>query len=166
MKDINVVGTPNATEDVYHHIKPGRTRAPFLRYIRIDLPRLTKALLLLVVAVIGAMAAIVALSDHLPFSGADIALWAVVVLAVIYLAFGLCTKLRIWDYGSYVASAAVLVYIGGLFGDAPYVWNGASIELAAAWNTMLIASVAYWVLNWAVNYGMLSAWPDTQGFTD
>lgn len=31
---------------------------------------------------------------------------------------------------------------------------------------MMLASVAYWVLNWAINYGMIVAWPDDQGFTD
>ncbi|WP_448853999.1 hypothetical protein [Corynebacterium frankenforstense] len=166
MKEINAVGTPNATEDVFHHIPPGRERAPFLRYIRINLPRLTKALLLIVVAVIGGTAVAVALSDHLPFPGAGFALWPVAALAAVYLALGLCTRMRIWDYGSLVATVAVLVYVGGLFGDAPYVWNGASVGLAACWNTMMLASVAYWVLNWAINYGMIVAWPEDQGFTD
>lgn len=162
----NAVGTPNATQDVLRHVKPGKTRAPFLRYIRINLPRLTKAVLIMVIAVIGATAAGVALSDHLPFPGADIALWIVVAFAAIYVLFGLFTTLRIWDYGSLVGAAALIVYIGGLLGDAPFVWNGASIYLAATWNVMAIASLAYFFLNWAVNYGMLVAYPDDQGFTD
>lgn len=162
----NAVGTPNATQDVLRHVKPGKTRAPFLRYFRFNLPRTTKAVLILVIAVIGATAAGVALSDHLPFPGAQFALWIVVALAVIYVLFGLLTKLRIWDYGSLIAAAALITYVGGLLGDAPFVWNGASIYLAATWNVMTLASLAYFALNWAVNYGMLVAYPDDQGFTD
>ena len=106
--------------------------------------------------------------EFLPLFGDHQAQNAALALATafVYLALGLCTRMRIWDYGSLVATVAVLVYVGGLFGDAPYVWYGASVELAACWNTMMLASVAYWVLNWAINYGMIVAWPDDQGFTD
>lgn len=31
-------GTPNATQPVLEHIKPGKKRAPLLRYIRFNLP--------------------------------------------------------------------------------------------------------------------------------
>lgn len=166
MHDTEAFDAANATEDVYRYIKPGKTRAPFFRYIRINLPRLTKALLLLVVAVIGASAAAVALSDHPPFPGGGAVLGAIAAVAVGYALVGAVTRLRNWDFGSLIASAAALVYVGGLFGHAPYVWNGASVPLAACWNTMLFAAVAYWALNWAVNYGVLAVWPETQGFTD
>ncbi|MCZ9309029.1 hypothetical protein ACUY3K_00805 [Corynebacterium uberis] len=162
----NAVGTANATEDVYHHIKPGRTRAPLLRYFRFNLPRLTKAALLACIAVCAACAAGVARSSHLPFAHGQIALWLVVAAAVIFLAFGLCTQLRVWDLGALVASGALVVYIGGLVGTAPYVGNGASVELAATWNLMALSAVAYLVLRAALGYGILVAWPDTQGFTD
>ncbi|MDO5731038.1 hypothetical protein [Corynebacterium sphenisci] len=161
-----VVGTPNATEDVYRHRRPGSKRAHVLRYFRFNLPRLTKAALLAVVALIGGCAAAVARSDHPPFPHAEPALWIVVAMAVAFLAFGLTTRLRIWDFGSAVAAGALIIYIGGIIGDAPYVWNGASVGLAATWNLMAFASLGYLALNWAVNFGMLVAWPDTQGFTD
>lgn len=161
-----VVGTPNATEDVFLHVKPGRRRAPLLRYFRFNLPRLTKLVLMVIIAVIGGSAAYTALSNHLPFAHADIALWIVVAMAILYLVVAAVTKLRIWDAGSLIAICAVLIYIGGLFGDAPYVWNGASIQQAAIWNIMMMASVAYVVLNALVLYGMFVVYPDDQNFTD
>lgn len=162
----NAVGTPNATEDVYLHRKPGRKRANFFRYFRFNLPRLTKALITLVVAIIGGCAAGVATSGHLPFEHADIALWIVVAFALVFVVLSLFTRRDLWDYGCVVAGAAAIVYIGGVFGHPPYVHNGASIELAAMWNLMLFASLGYFVLNWAINLGILVVWPHTQGFTD
>lgn len=161
-----VVGTPNATEDVYLHVKPGRKRANFFRYFRFNLPRLTKAVLLVVIAIITACAAGVALSGHVPFDHGEIALWIVVALGAIYLVLGIFTRWEIWDFGSMVAAAACVTYLGGMLGNAPLVENGASINLAATWNGMLFASLAYFVLNWAVNFGILVVWPRTQGFTD
>ncbi|WP_244887594.1 hypothetical protein [Corynebacterium spheniscorum] len=87
-------------------------------------------------------------------------------MAILYLVVAAVTKLRIWDAGSLIAICAVLIYIGGLFGDAPYVWNGASIQQAAIWNIMMMASVAYVVLNALVLYGMFVVYPDDQNFTD
>ncbi|MDO5727148.1 MAG: hypothetical protein Q4Q03_04430 [Bowdeniella nasicola] len=162
----NVVGTPNATKDVYHHRKPGRRRANFFRYFRFNLPRLTKALIMVVIATIGACAGAVAASGHLPFAGAEIALWIVVIFAVIFVALSAFTRRDLWDYGTVVAAAATIVYFGGIFGYPPYVHNGASIYLAATWNLMLFASLGYFVLNWAINLGILVVWPHTQGFTD
>lgn len=72
----------------------------------------------------------------------------------------------LWDFGALAASAFLLIYIGGLVGDAPFVWNGASISLAATWNVMAFSALGYLLLRWAVGYGMLVAWPDAQGFTD
>ena len=93
-------GTANATERISEHVKPGRKRAPFLRYIRINLPRTTRLLLLLVVAVIGAASAAVALGDHEPFPFATPILWAVVgaVLA------RLSSESSLGDDSQYVAS--------------------------------------------------------------
>lgn len=162
----NAVGTPNATEDVYNHVKPGRKRANFFRYFRFNLPRLTKALLVLVIATIGGCAAGVAMSDHPPFPHGEIALWIVAFLATVYVVLALLTRLAIWDFGSMISAGACVVYLGGVLGDAPFVWNGASMNLAATWNLMFFASLAYFVLNWAVNFGILVAWPKTQGFTD
>ena len=65
-----------------------------------------------------------------------------------------------------VGGIALVVYLGGLAGDAPYVWNGASTVLAAAWNLTLFASVGYLVLYWALQYGIIVAAPDDQHFMD
>lgn len=163
----NAQGTPNATQDIYHHIKPGRKRANFFRYFRFNLPRLTKVVLLLVITVLAACSAKVALSNHLPFRHADIALWLVVAACIIYLCLALTTKLAIWDFGSLIGAGAAIFYIGSVtYGNAPFVWNGASTTLAACWNTILFCSLIYFLLNWAINFGMLVVWPDTQGFTD
>lgn len=152
--------------DVNLHVKPGRKRAPFFRYIRINLPRLTRAAIIAVMALLAFTAAVVARSGHLPFSAGDIALWLVVALAVIFVVVALVPSTRPWDFGCVPALAAILAYVGGLFGDAPYVWNGASVELAAAWNSMMLLGVVYLVIRWAESYGILAVYPDDQGFED
>lgn len=159
-------GTPNATQPVFEHIKPGKKRAPFLRYIRINLPQTTRLLLLAVIAVIGAASAAVALSNHEPFLFATPALWSVCGAAVVFVAAGLVSSARIWKWGFIIALASLLIYMGGLLGNAPYVWNGASVVTAAIWNLSLLASVAYMVLFWALQYGMIVAAPDNQNFMD
>lgn len=159
-------GTPNATERVTEHVRPGKKRAPLLRYIRINLPRTTRLLLLLVIAVIGIASAAVALGGHEPFPFADPILWAILAAAVVFVAVGLVTRARIWTAGLGIALTALLVYLGGIWGDAPYVWNGASIVQAATWNLILLVSVGYLVLYWALNYGMIVAAPDNLNFMD
>lgn len=159
-------GTPNATEKVTEHVPPGRKRAPLPRYIRINLPRTTRVLMLLVVAVVGVASTTVALSDYEPFTFANPILWGIVGATVVFVVVGAATKIRIWTAGLAVVTSALLVYVGGLWGNEPYVWNGASIVLAATWNIILLASLAYLVLYWALRYGMIVAAPDNQDFMD
>ena len=45
-------------------------------------------------------------------------------------------------------------------------YSGGAIPLAATWNATMLASLAYLVLYWALNYGMIVASPDDQGFLD
>lgn len=156
----------NAIKDVRHHVPPGRKRAPFLRYVRFNLPRLTKAAILVVMAGLAGCATYVALGENPIFPGSDLALWLVVALAAIFVVVGLVTKWRIWDFGVVPALGALLVYAGGLAGTAPYVWNGAGLYTAAAWNTMMILAIVYLILRWALGYGVLVAYPDDQGFED
>lgn len=159
-------GTPNATQPVLNHIKPGQKRAPFLRYIRINLPQTTRLLLIAVIAVIGAASAAVALLNHEPFPFATPALWSVFGAAVVFVAAGLMSSVRIWKWGLIIALSSLLIYMGGLLGNAPYVWNGASVVIAAIWNLTLFACIAYIVLFWALQYGMIVAAPDNQNFMD
>lgn len=159
-------GTKNATQPVLKHIKLGKKRAPLLRYIRINLPKTTRLLLVAVIAVIGAASAAVALSNHQPFLLATPALWSVFGAAVGFVAVGLITSARIWTWGLFIALSSLLIYLGGLLGNAPYVWNGASVVTAAIWNLTLLASLAYMVLFGALRYGMIVAAPDNQNFMD
>lgn len=159
-------GTKNATQPVLKHIKLGKKRAPLLRYIRINLPKTTRLLLVAVIAVIGAASAAVALSNHQPFLLATPALWSVFGAAVVFVAVGLITSARIWTWGLLIALFSLLIYLGGLLGNAPYVWNGASVVTAAIWNLTLLASLAYMVLFGALRYGMIVAAPDNQNFMD
>ena len=159
-------GSKNATQPVLEHIKSGKKRALFLRYIRINLPQTTRLLLVAVIAVIGGASAAVALSNHEPFLFATPVLWTVCAAAVVFVAVGLMTSARIWKWGLIIALSSLLVYIGGLLGNAPYVWNGASVVSAAIWNLTLLASIAYIVLFWALRYGMIVAAPDKQNFMD
>lgn len=159
-------GTKNATERVSEHIRPGRKRAPLLRYIRINLPRSTRIDLLLVVAVIGAASAAIALGDREPFHFASPILWGVLAAAVLFVAVGLVTQARIWTWGLAIALASLSIYLGKLAGDAPYVWNGASVVQAATWNLILLASIGYLALFGALRYGIIVAAPDDQSFMD
>lgn len=158
--------TQNATQPVLEHIRQGKKRAPFLRYIRINLPQTTRLLLIAVIAVIGAASAAVALSNQEPFLFAIPILWSVSGAAVVFVAVGLLTSARIWKWGLIIALSSLLVYLGGLLGHAPYVWNGASVLSAAIWNLTFFASIAYIVLFWALRYGMIVAAPDNQNFMD
>ncbi|MCO4320517.1 hypothetical protein [Aliidiomarina quisquiliarum] len=159
-------GTQNATQPVLNHIKPGQKRAPLLRYIRINLPLTTRLLMVAIIAIIGGASAVVALSNHEPFLFANPLLWGVSGAAAVFVAVGLLTSVRIWKWGLFVALSSLLVYMGGLLGNAPYVWNGASVVTAATWNVTLFASIAYMVLFWALQYGMIVAAPDNQHFMD
>lgn len=159
-------GTPNATQPVLKHIKQGKKRAPFLRYIRINLPQTTRLLLIAVIAIIGSASAATALSNHEPFLFATPALWSVFGAAVVFIITGLVTSARIWKWGLVIALASLLIYMGGLLGNAPYIWNGASVVSAAIWNVTLLASIAYVVLFWALQYGIIVAAPDNQNFLD
>lgn len=161
-------GTPvnNDIHDVLHHVPPGRKRAPFFRYIRFNLPRLTKAVLLLIIAIIGLAAGYVASGDHEIFPASDIVLWMIAAFAAIFVVVGLVTKWRIWDFGLISAFGAILVWGVGLFANAPFVWNGGELYEAASWNVMMMCGFAYLILYWALNYGILVAYPDDQGFED
>lgn len=159
-------GTPNATKAVLNHIKPGKKRASFFRYIRINLPRTTRLLLLAVIAVIAAASAAVALLAQEPFPYAAFALWGVSGAGGVFIVVGLLSAARIWTGGLVIALCSLFIYLAGLLGNAPYVWNGASVEIAAIWNLTLLASVAYGVLFWALQYGMIVAAPDNQHFLD
>lgn len=166
LQGVDFRGTPNATERVTEHLSPGRKRAPLLRYIRINLPRATRLVLLLVIAVIGVASAVTALGGHEPFPFANPLLWAILAAAVVFVAVGLVSKARIWTLGLGIALASLFVYIGGILGTAPYAWNGAPIVLAATWNLTLLASLGYLLLYWALGYGMIVASPDDQNFMD
>ncbi|MDO5740822.1 MAG: hypothetical protein Q4P07_11830 [Ornithinimicrobium sp.] len=159
-------GTTNATERVSEHIKPGKQRAPFARYIRINLPRTVRLTLLAVVAFIGVAAAVTALGDIEPFPFADPILWTIGGAALVFVVVGLATSARLWAWGTAIAGAAILTYLLGLAGTPPYVWNGASIPQAAMWNLVLLLSLAYLVLVAALRYGMIVAAPDNQNFMD
>lgn len=159
-------GTKNATQPVLEHILPGKKRAPLLRYIRINLPQTTRLLLIAVIAVIGSASAAVALSNHEPFLFATPVLWSVFGAAMVFVVMGLMSSARIWKWGLIIALSSLLIYIGGLLGNAPYVWNGASVISAAIWNLTLFASIAYIVLFGALRYGVIVAAPDNQNFMD
>lgn len=94
----------------------GQKRAPLLRYIRINLPKTTRLLLIAVIAVIGAASAAVALSNHEPFLFATPALWGIYAAAVVFVAVGLLSAARIWTWGLIIALSSLLVYMGGLLG--------------------------------------------------
>lgn len=163
---VDVRGTENATQPILEHIRPGKKRAPFLRYIRINLPRTTRLILVAVVGIIGAASAAIALSNHEPFIFATPVLWSVFAAAAVFVVVGLATCARIWKWGLMIALSSLLVYIAGLLGNAPYIWNGASVVLAAIWNLTLFASAGYIVLFLALRYGMIVAAPDNQNFMD
>lgn len=159
-------GSKNATQPVLRHVRPGKKRAAFWRYVRINLPRTTRLLLVAMVAVIGGASAASALLSHEPFPFATPVLWAVVGAAAAFVAVGLLTAARLWTWGLAIALASLLVYLGGLVGHAPYVWNGASVASAAIWNLTLVGATGYVVLFAALRCGMIVAAPDNQRFLD
>lgn len=159
-------GSENATQRVLRHVKPGQKRAPLLRYVRFNLPRTTRLLMIAMVALIGGASAVVALSSHELFPFAIPVLWGIIGASAVFVAVGLLTSARLWDWGLGIALASLLIYLGGLVGNAPYVWNGASVAAAAIWNLTLVGATGYIVLFAALRYGMIVAAPDNQRFMD
>ncbi|GAB3939820.1 hypothetical protein [Corynebacterium tapiri] len=160
------VGVDNNIHDVKLHIKKGRKRAPFFRYIRINLPRTTKAIALLVIAALGACSLALALDGISPFIGGTIALYVIATVSFGFCVVGAFVHKDIWGIGMVPALMALVFYIASLFGTAPFVWNGYGIFTAATFNSLLFAAIAYLVIRWALSYGMLVAYPDDQGFDD
>lgn len=154
------------TTDVINHVKPGRKRAPFLRYIRINLPKTTRALIVILIALLGVSAGYVASLGHPIFQGSNVVLWGLVALCAVGVIFAAFTKLRPWDFLALPAIAALIIWGVGFFQNAPFVWNGGDLYEAVAWNMLMYCGLAYLVIYWALNYGMLVAWPDDQGFDD
>lgn len=152
--------------DINLHVKPGKERAPFFRYIRINLPRLTRALIAAVVALQAISTFYIAHTDFVIFPGQEIVLYVISILCAVFAVLGAVTRWRIWDFGLIPATGAVVLYLGALAGTPPWVWNGADIHLAAAWNTAAFCGIAYLIIYWALEYGVLVAYPDDQGFED
>ncbi|MFW9093587.1 hypothetical protein [Corynebacterium striatum] len=152
--------------DINLHIKPGKTRAPFFRYFRFNLPRLTRGLLCVVIAIPGAVAAAFAQSDIFIFEGQNAVFYLLAAVSAIFVVLGLCSAWRLWDFGLIAGLGSIFTYLGGVGGQLPTVDNGASVYAAAGWNLFLFCGIAYLLLYWALNYGMIVAYPDDQGFED
>ncbi|MFY9263260.1 MAG: hypothetical protein GX483_03275 [Actinomycetaceae bacterium] len=69
LQGVDFRGTPNATKRVTEYVKPGKRRAFIARYIKLNLPRTTKALLVLILAGNGVAAAVTALDGRDIFGG-------------------------------------------------------------------------------------------------
>lgn len=154
------------TTDVNHYIREGRQRAPFFRYFRFNLPRLTRLLLVIVLAVEGGCAWFVAATAGTMFPYAPLVLGLLVGLTGVFVVITLCTRWHVWDLGMVPAVVGIFCYFGALRGEPPYVWNGGSLAQAAAWNCVLFAGLVYVLLYWANSYGIVVAAPDNQNFTD
>ncbi len=152
--------------DINLHVKPGRERAPFFRYIRINLPRLTRAAIVAIMAVQAVLAFVIAQTDFHIFDGQRAALYVLGAAAAIFVLAGLVPSTRPWDFGLVPAVGSIVLFLAALGGTPPWVWNGADVYLAAGWNTIAYCGVAYLVLYWALGYGVLAAYPDDQGFED
>lgn len=159
-------GTPNATKRVTAFRKPGKKRASFFRYFHINLPRATRALLIVLLAAIGGASVATVPFGHEPFQFAGVLLWLLGGLTAVFVVVGVVTKLRFWTAALVVPISALLIYIGGVFGNAPYVWNGGTLVDAATWNLLLIVSAVYLVLYAAIQYGIFAVYPDGQNFLD
>ncbi|HAT6417862.1 TPA: hypothetical protein JAL42_000177 [Corynebacterium striatum] len=87
-------------------------------------------------------------------------------VSAIFVVLGLCSAWRLWDFGLIAGLGSIFTYLGGVAGQLPTVDNGASVYAAAGWNLFLFCGIAYLLLYWALNYGMIVAYPDDQGFED
>ncbi|MFY9263261.1 MAG: hypothetical protein GX483_03280 [Actinomycetaceae bacterium] len=93
-------------------------------------------------------------------------LWALRALALVVAAASNITKKRFWTAALVVPIASLTVYVLGAFGDAPYHWNGATIEQAAIWNLLMILPLVYLVLYVLILYETIVVYPDNQNFMD
>lgn len=156
----------NDISDVTNYIPEGRERAPFYRYFRFNLPRLTRALLICDIAGISAMAATVALSDFSVFAQSPLVLWLLCGLGVVFAICALIPSVRPWDFGLVPALSAVIIWITSWFTHALTPHNGADLFLSAGWNLMFFLALGYIALYWALHVRMIVAYPDDQGFDD
>lgn len=158
--------TKNDISDITNYIPEGRKRAPFYRYFRFNLPRLTRALLICVIAGIGALAAIAALNGFAFFPQSSLVLWLLCGLAVVFVISALIPSTQPWDFGLVPALTAAITWITSWFTHAPTPQNGADLFLSAGWNLMFFLALGYLALYWALHVRMIVAYPDDQGFDD
>ena len=106
--------------DISLHVKPGKERAPFFRYFRFNLPKLTRAVIVAIMTLQGCLAWYVARSEFLIFPGQEIVLYLLVALCAVVAVLGAVTPWRVWDFGLIPAVGSLLLFVGGLAGTPPW----------------------------------------------
>lgn len=157
-----------ATEDFNKYVKPGRERAPLYRYFQFNLPRLTRAVLLLMLAGIGALALAVRLNlpSGLHTGWLTVMLPVTAVVALLVAVIGAVTVRDVWNPGGAAAMLGLVTWLVALAGRAPFTWEGAGLYVAAGWNLMMFLSLGYLVLLAMLRVRIIVAYPDDQGFED
>lgn len=139
-------------------------RGNFFDYLQFNLPRLTKAALVALVALMGAVLVGNVAASAPPFTGGHAVLVCLAAGCVTVAGLALATRIRPWTPGFLLGVVIVAVYIAGALSDAPAISTGASTEQVALWNLNLILPICYFALYWALRRGILVAHPDQRNW--
>lgn len=141
-------------------------RHSFFDYVNFNLPRLTKAVFVGVVGVLGTVLVGNVVAAPTPFPGGHVVMLVAVAGCAVFVGLALLTRTRPWTLGLAVSAVSVLIYLLGLIVDAPAVRTGSSNGQVALWNLTLLVPIGYFVLYWALRRGVIVAHPDQRHWHD
>ncbi len=141
-------------------------RAGFFSYLNFNLPRLTKAAFVGVIAFLGLTQWANLAYVIEPFRAAHLVMAVALAGCALFVGLALFTRTRPWTFGLVICVVSVLVYIVGQFADAPAIASGSSTEQVALWNLTVLVPAAYVILYWAMRRGIIVAHPDARNWHD
>ncbi len=139
-------------------------RGNFFDYLQFNLPRLTKAMLVGLVALMGAVLIGNVAASAEPFLGGHAIMLLLLAGCVAVAGAALATRTRPWTLGFLVSLGIIAVFIAGAVLDAPAIDTGSSTGQVALWNLNVILPICYLVLYWALRRGIVIAHPDKRNW--
>lgn len=144
----------------------GDRRPSFFDYLHFNLPRLTKVVLIGVIAGLGMSLGFGAALHANPFPLSSVAIFTIVAGCCVFVVLALFTTIRPWGFGLALSMGSALVYILGSFLTGPSIASGDSTGQVALWNLTILVPAVYVGLFWALRRGILIAHPDQRQWHD
>ena len=144
-------------------IEPPR-RGKFFDYLQFNLPRLTKAMFVGLIALMGAVLIGNVAASAAPFPGGHAIMALLLAGCVVVAGAALATRIRPWTLGFLVSVGIMALFLAGTVLDAPAISAGSSTGQVALWNLNVILPIVYLVLYWALRRGIIIAHPDKRNW--